>query len=149
MPGGVDDDRLEEELQAATIAFVSQQYEGAEFNIPSKIMNFMAYGLPVLAAVNPGGEVARIVERADAGWVVDSSDPDSFPRKLAEILRAPAQIAARGRAAYQYAQHHFTQAGFAERFDETLREVVNRAREGVHRNGRGRWSRSAVARDEP
>ena len=124
MPGVVDDGRLEEELQAATIAFVSQQHEGAEFNIPSKIMNFMTYGLPVLAAVNPGGEVARIVERAGAGWVVDSSDPDSFPRKLAEILRAPAEITARGRAAYQYAQRHFTQAGFAERFDNALSEVI-------------------------
>ena len=83
MPGVVDDERLEQELQGATIAFVSQQHEGTEFNIPSKIMNFMAYGLPVLAAVNPGGEVARIVERAGAGWVVDSSQPDVFPRKLA------------------------------------------------------------------
>jgi colanic acid biosynthesis glycosyl transferase WcaI len=130
MPGVVDDERLEEELQAATIAFVSQQYEGAEFNIPSKIMNFMAYGLPILAAVNPGGEVARIVERANAGWVVDSSDPDSFPRKLAEILQAPAEITARGRAAYQYAQHHFTQASFAERFDDSLGEVVEHHRTG-------------------
>jgi colanic acid biosynthesis glycosyl transferase WcaI len=128
MLGVVDDERLEEELQAATIAFVSQRHEGAEFNIPSKIMNFMAYGLPILAAVNPSGEVARIVEGADAGWVVDSSDPDSFPRKLAEILRAPAEITARGRAAYQYAQRHFTQTGFAERFDETLTEVVERHR---------------------
>jgi colanic acid biosynthesis glycosyl transferase WcaI len=128
MPGVVDDDRLEEELQTATIAFVSQQHEGAEFNIPSKIMNFMAYGLPVLAAVNPGGEVARIVERADAGWVVDSSDPDSFPRKLAEILRTPAEITARGRAAHQYAERHFTQAGFAERFEDTLSEVVEHHR---------------------
>jgi colanic acid biosynthesis glycosyl transferase WcaI len=123
MLGVVDDERLEQELQSATIAFVSQQHEGAEFNIPSKIMNFMAYGLPVLAAVNPSGEVARIVEQADAGWVVDSSDPDSFPRKLAEILRAPAEITARGRAAYQYAQRHFTQAGFAERFDDSLAVV--------------------------
>lgn len=128
MPGVVDDERLEEELQTATIAFVSQQYEGAEFNIPSKIMNFMAYGLPVLAAVNPSGEVARIVDRAGAGWVVDSSDPDSFPSKLAEILRAPAEITARGRAAYEYAQRHFTQAGFAERFDDSLTEVVDRHR---------------------
>lgn len=128
MPGVVDDERLEKELQGATIAFVSQQYEGAEFNIPSKIMNFMAYGLPVLAAVNPGGEVAKIVEEADAGWVVDSSDPDSFPRKLAEILRSPAEIAARGHAAYQYAQRHFTQAGFAERFDDSLSEVVEARR---------------------
>jgi colanic acid biosynthesis glycosyl transferase WcaI len=128
MPGVVEDERLEEELQGATIAFVSQQHEGAEFNIPSKIMNFMAYGLPVLAAVNPGGEVARIVERAGAGWVVDSSDPDAFPRKLAELLREPGEIAARGRAAYQYAERHFTQAGFAERFDDALRDVVQRHR---------------------
>ena len=129
MPGVVDDDRLERELQAATIAFVSQQYEGAEFNIPSKIMNFLAYGLPVLAAVNPSGEVARIVERAGAGWVVDSSDPDAFPRKLAEILGAPDEIQARAASARQYAQRHFTQPGFAERFDETLTEVVERHRQ--------------------
>jgi colanic acid biosynthesis glycosyl transferase WcaI len=128
MPGVVNDERLEEELKTATVAFVSQQHEGAEFNIPSKIMNFMAYGLPILAAVNPCGEVARIVQDADAGWVLDSSDPDSFPRKLAEILRAPTEIAARGRAAYQYAQRHFTQAGFAERFDDSLTEVVDRHR---------------------
>jgi colanic acid biosynthesis glycosyl transferase WcaI len=126
MPGVIDDDRLEAELQSATIAFVSQQHDGAEFNIPSKIMNFMAYGLPVLAAVNPSGEVARIVEQAEAGWVADSSDPDSFPRKLAEILGSPAEITARGRAAYQYAQRHFTQAAFAERFDDSLTQVVDR-----------------------
>ncbi|MGC2372261.1 MAG: glycosyltransferase family 4 protein [Solirubrobacteraceae bacterium] len=124
MPGVVDDERLEQELHSATIAFVSQQHEGAEFNIPSKIMNFMAYGLPILAAVNPGGEVARIVEQSGAGWVVDSSDPDSFPRKLGEVLQAPAEVAARGRASYEYAQRHFTQAGFAERFDESLNEVI-------------------------
>ena len=126
MPGVVNDDRLEMELQSATIAFVSQQHEGAEFNIPSKIMNFMTYGLPILAAVNPSGEVARIVEQADAGWVVDSSDPDSFPRKLAEILRTPAEITTRGQTAYRYAQHHFTPQGFTKRFEESLFEVVER-----------------------
>jgi colanic acid biosynthesis glycosyl transferase WcaI len=128
MLGVVDDDRLEQELQAATIAFVSQKYEGAEFNIPSKIMNFMAYGLPILAAANPSGEVARIIQRAGAGWVVDSSDPDSFPCKLAEILRAPAEIVDRGQNAYEYAQRHFTQAGFAESFDNSLSEVLGRHR---------------------
>ncbi len=128
MPGVVDDQRLEHELQTATIAFVSQHHEGAEFNIPSKIMNFMAYGLPILAAVNPDGEVARIVLRAGAGWVVDSSKPDTFPQKLAEILRSPDEIESRGRAAYEYAQRNFTQSGFAKLFDESLSEVVARAR---------------------
>jgi colanic acid biosynthesis glycosyl transferase WcaI len=136
MLGVVDDERLEQELQTATIAFVSQHHQGAEFNIPSKIMNFMAYGLPILAAVNSGGEVARIVERAGAGWVVDSSQPDAFPRKLAEILKSPQDIHVRGRAAYDYAQAHFTQAGFAERFDEALGEVVDGARSSGNRRRR-------------
>jgi colanic acid biosynthesis glycosyl transferase WcaI len=85
MPGMVDDERLESELCVADVAFVSQRYEGSEFNIPSKLMNFMAYGLPVLAAVNPRGEVARIVRDSGAGWVVDSSDPDAFPREVARL----------------------------------------------------------------
>lgn len=125
MPGVVDDERLEKELQEATITLVSQRHDGAEFNIPSKIMNFMTYGLPILAAVNPNGEVARIVERSGAGWVVDSSEPETFPRKLVEILSSPQDIQARGRAAYEYAKTHFTQANFAERFDGVLGEVVD------------------------
>jgi colanic acid biosynthesis glycosyl transferase WcaI len=125
MLGVVDDERLDQELHTATIALVSQSHQGAEFNIPSKIMNFMAYGLPILAAVNPDSEVARIVERAGAGWIVDSSQPDAFPRKLAEILKSPQDIEVRGRAAHDYAQTHFAQSGFAERFDEALGEVVD------------------------
>ncbi|HEX8123192.1 MAG TPA: glycosyltransferase family 4 protein [Solirubrobacteraceae bacterium] len=130
MLGVVDDDELERQLQESSIAFVSQSYEGAEFNIPSKIMNFMAYGLPVLAAVNPAGEVAKIVEEAGAGWVVDSSRPETFPQKLADLLRDPDEVERRGRASYEYAQRHFTQGGFAERFEESLERVVADASAG-------------------
>jgi colanic acid biosynthesis glycosyl transferase WcaI len=126
MLGVVDDARLEAELQSATVALVSQRHGGAEFNIPSKMMNFMAYGLPILAAVDPASEVAQIVGRSGAGWVTDSSDLDAFPRKLAEILRMPEEIEARGRAAREYAQLHFSQQGFAKRFDDVLTDVVSR-----------------------
>jgi colanic acid biosynthesis glycosyl transferase WcaI len=134
MLGLVDDHRLEAELQAATLAFVSQQYEGAEFNIPSKIMNFMAYGLPILAAVNPASEVARIVERAGAGWVVNSGEPERFPDRLAAILRDPQDIQGRAAAARACAEEHFTQDGFARRFDASLREVVAQAAMGRRAN---------------
>jgi colanic acid biosynthesis glycosyl transferase WcaI len=125
MLGVVDDDRLEQELQQASIGFVSQLYEGSEFNIPSKLMNFMAYGLPILAAVNPDGEVARIVHEAEAGWVVSSADPPAFPQRLAAILADPGEIERRGNAAVRYAERHFTQAGFAERFEGTLSGVLS------------------------
>jgi colanic acid biosynthesis glycosyl transferase WcaI len=128
MLGVVDDASLEEQLQQASVALVTQHHEGAEFNIPSKLMNFMAYGLPVLAAVNPAGEVARIIGESGAGWVVDSSRPEAFPTAVKEILAAPHEIARRREAARRYAQDHFSPEGFTARFDEMLREVVARSR---------------------
>ena len=127
MLGIVDDERLESELQRADIAFVSQQHEGVEWNIPSKLMNFMAYGLPVLAAVNPVGEVARIVHEAGAGWVVDSSQPQSFPDKISSLIQRRDELAERGRRAAAYAQEHFSRDGFAERFARLLHETIRRA----------------------
>jgi colanic acid biosynthesis glycosyl transferase WcaI len=127
MLGMVDDSSLDEELGNADVAFVSQRYEGSEFNIPSKLMNFMAYELPILAAVNPAGEVAKIVEESGAGWVVDSSDADAFPRELARLAQAKGEIADRAAKARAYADMHFTQAGFAERFERTLRSLAGAA----------------------
>jgi putative colanic acid biosynthesis glycosyltransferase WcaI len=128
MLGMVDDQRLEQELRAADIAFVSQRYEGSEFNIPSKLMNFMAYGLPILAAVNPAGEVARIVRESGAGWVVDSSEADAFPRAVTRLAAANGELHERAALARAYAEQHFTQAGFAARFEKTLLSVARSAR---------------------
>ena len=100
MLGLVSDERLEAELRGATLALVSQQHEGTEFNLPSKLMNFMAYGLPVIAAVNPGGEVARIVRESGGGWVADSSGPGPVPtdRRLRGRRCGSAQAQGRGGA---------------------------------------------------
>jgi colanic acid biosynthesis glycosyl transferase WcaI len=133
MLGLVEDDRLEAELEAADIAFVSQRHEGSEFNIPSKLMNFMAYGLPILAAVNPSGEVARIVTESGAGWVVDSSEADAFPREVARLTGADEEVRQRAAAARRYAENHFTQAGFAERFERVLLSLGDRGSRGRDR----------------
>ncbi|UTI62618.1 glycosyltransferase family 4 protein [Paraconexibacter antarcticus] len=123
MLGVVSSDRLEQELQQADIGLVTQHHEGGEFNIPSKLMNFMAYGLPVLAAVNPAGEVARIVEASGAGWVVDSSDPGALPRAVARIAADPEDQRLRSQRALAWAHEHYTAEGFARRFDAVIGEV--------------------------
>jgi colanic acid biosynthesis glycosyl transferase WcaI len=123
MLGLVDDDRLEAELRTATIALVSQSYDGTEFNLPSKLMNFMAYGLPIVAAVNPGGEVARLVEEAGAGWVADSSDPVSLPRVVADAHANPAELGRRGLASRRFAERRFSLRAFGDSFDSVLRSL--------------------------
>jgi colanic acid biosynthesis glycosyl transferase WcaI len=122
--GLVDDARLEHELSRATLALVSQSYEGAEFNLPSKLMNFMAYGLPIVAAVNPAGETARLVTRSGAGWVADSSDPDLFPHTVLAALADPDELHRRVGAARSYAEENFSRQAFAGSFDRLLRRVI-------------------------
>lgn len=119
------DERLEAELRRASAALVSQRHDGDEFNIPSRLMNFMAHGLPLLAAVDPRGEVARIVGES-AGWMVASARPEAFPEKVEALVENRDYIQHRGRAAAEYAEQHFSQGGFAERFEGAIGKVLVR-----------------------
>ena len=123
--GLLSDDELEIELRRADLALVSQRHGGVEFNMPSKLMTFMAYGLPIVAAVDPGGEVSSIVRQSGAGWVVDSARPIEFPRLLRELFRVAGPIARPRRAAQDYASQHFEPRGFASRFEHLLESVSN------------------------
>jgi colanic acid biosynthesis glycosyl transferase WcaI len=122
--GVLDSDALERELRRAAVAVVSQGYGGVEFNVPSKLMNFMGYGIPVVASVRPGSEVARIIERSGGGWVTDSTDPDRGAVQLAAVLRDPQGRADRGRRALEYARANFSPERAAECFEATLSDVV-------------------------
>jgi colanic acid biosynthesis glycosyl transferase WcaI len=128
--GLVSDERLEEELSSATLALVSQSYTGAEFNLPSKIMNFMAYGLPIVAAVHPEGETARLIEKAEGGWVADSSDPDLFPRTVVAALDDRDDLRRKAKAARSYAEENFSTEAFAGSFDRLLRRVASNGSRG-------------------
>jgi hypothetical protein len=86
-------------------------------------MNFMMYGLPVVAYVDPRSEVAHIVEESGGGWVLDNSRPEDFARSLREITSSNGDVARRGEAALAYATARFSLDSFARSFDEVLRAV--------------------------
>jgi colanic acid biosynthesis glycosyl transferase WcaI len=122
--GVVDRPELEGFLRRASVAIVSQQYEGQDFNVPSKLMNFMAFGLPTVAAVRPDSEVARIVNESGAGWVTSGSDPVLLGRQITHALTDAEDRAARSANAFAYARANFTPAAIAEQFESVLAEVV-------------------------
>jgi colanic acid biosynthesis glycosyl transferase WcaI len=115
---------LERELRRAAVAVVSQRYDGIDFNVPSKLMNFMAYGIPTVASVGPDSEVARIIAASGGGWVTDSADTGQLASRLAEVLRDRRAREERGRAALAFAQRHFSPGHAAERFEGALLETV-------------------------
>lgn len=123
--GVLDGDRLEAELQRAAVAVVSQGYAGVDFNVPSKLMNFMGYGIPTVACVRPDSEVARIIDASGGGWVTDSADPARFAQVLDSALADHDELARRGAAALAFARTNFSPSRVGERFEAVLSEVLD------------------------
>ncbi|MGH2992451.1 MAG: glycosyltransferase family 4 protein [Solirubrobacterales bacterium] len=124
MLGLISEEELDRELRLATLALVSQEHEGTEFNLPSKLMNYMAYGLPIIAAVNAQSEVARLVSDSGCGWIADSSNPEIFPRTVVKAMGESEELRRRGQAGRGFASKHFGRDAFAARFDSLLLDAV-------------------------
>lgn len=120
LKGVLSESRLGEEMAAASVGMVTQRSGIAEFNLPSKLMNYLARGLPVAAFVSPDSETASIVDRAGAGIVVDNTNPGRLGAELATLLESPAALAAYARSGHAFATRELTATRLAERFDDLL-----------------------------
>ena len=108
MLGVLGPDDLKAEIARSHLGAVTQAYSGGEFNVPSKLMNYLAVGLPVVASVRPESEAARIVEQSGAGWVSDSSDPQGFVDSIVEAVSAEDELARRSRAGVDFARDNLS-----------------------------------------
>ncbi len=122
--GLLGSDALERKLRQAAVAVVTQGYEGIDFNVPSKLMNFMAYGIPTVASVRADSEVARIIDESGGGWVTDSADTGRLTTKLAEVLGDRTALTQRGEAALTFARQHFSPDHSAARFESALVDLL-------------------------
>ena len=118
---------IDDELDRAAVGLVPQRPDIVEFNLPSKLMNFMARGVPVLASVRPDSETARLVQRSGGGWLADASDPDAFPETVLRIAGDPEDRAARGRKACSFAAENFSAEVVADQFERILEQTVARS----------------------
>ena len=121
MLGVVDDARLKRELGLATAGLVSQRRDLVEFNVPSKLMNYMMCGLPVIGFAREESEVAQIVNAAKAGWIV--SDRDGLQTAMRALRDAQVQRQV-GDAAAEFARARFSVERCAADFETAIRRAV-------------------------
>jgi colanic acid biosynthesis glycosyl transferase WcaI len=133
MPGVLYGDELTPALRTASLGLISQRADIAEFNLPSKLMNYMAYGIPVLASVNPSSETARLVRESGGGWVTDASRPAAFADAAARLLTDRGALREAGRAGYAYASTHFLPDAVAAQFERVLLGVTGTPRSEAQR----------------
>jgi putative colanic acid biosynthesis glycosyltransferase WcaI len=121
---GIIPETIENELARATVGLVGQRPDTGEFNMPSRLMNFMAHAVPVIAVVGETSEVARIVRESGGGWVLDAHRYEDLPAVLAGVLDGREEVIRRGAAAREYAERHFTLAATTALFEQVLIEAV-------------------------
>ncbi|HKE72754.1 MAG TPA: glycosyltransferase family 4 protein [Acidimicrobiales bacterium] len=119
-------ERLPEVLAAGDIHVVPLRRGLAASSVPSKTFSILAAGRPVVASVDEGTEVARVVEAAGAGVAVPPDDPDAFTAAVAALLDDPAGCREMGASGRAFVERWASPAAVAERYDELFAELISR-----------------------
>lgn len=119
--GGAD---LKAEIDRSHLGAVTQAYSGGEFNVPSKLMNYLAVGLPVVASVRPESEAARIVNESGGGWVSDSADPTGFVESIVEAMASPEELTRRSQSGVEFAKNNLSVEVLAAKFEVAMADVT-------------------------
>jgi glycosyltransferase involved in cell wall biosynthesis len=118
-------DQLPDMLASADVLLVVLESNASRYSVPSKVLNYLCAGRPVLALLPPDNAVARMVEAAEAGLVVAPGDADAAAAALSSLLTSPVTRAAMGTAARRYAERTFDVTRVGERFDSLLSDINN------------------------
>lgn len=95
--------------------------------LPTKLLEYMAAGLPVVASAV--GEVSDLLERARAGLPCPPEDSSALAQALRELARDPARAHASGRAGQTYARNHHSRQAFVEHLERIMTEAIGEDRE--------------------
>jgi len=111
-------------LAAADILLVSERASAVDMSLPSKLTSYFSAGVPVLAAVPPGGGTAREVERSGGGILVAPEDPQQLLAALESLSADPATKARLGAAGAMHARKHLGGEVSLRRLGEILEHAM-------------------------
>ena len=125
-------ERLPEVLAAADVHLVPLKRDLARSSVPSKTYSILASGRPLIASVDVGTEVARVVEESGAGVAVPPDDPETFTKAVQRFLENPAERDAMGESGRRWIEGWASPAKVAEAYEELFDDLIAR-NHGPHR----------------
>jgi colanic acid biosynthesis glycosyl transferase WcaI len=116
-------DRLGDVLASADIHVVPLRAGLAAVSVPSKTYSILAAGRPIVAAIDAGTEVPRILAESGGGVAVAPGDVSAFVEAIRALLRDSAGMARMGRAARAWVEGHASPAAVAAVYEELFVEL--------------------------
>lgn len=113
----VSEERLVELLATGDIHVVPLRRGLASVSMPSKTYAILAAGRPIVAAIDPGTEVPRILAASGAGVAVEPDDATQFTRAIADLVADGSRRAAMGEAGRRWVELAASPAAIGEAYE--------------------------------
>ena len=113
-------DRLPEVLASADLHVVPLRAGLGNVSVPSKTYSILAAGRPVLASIDSGTEVPRMIHTSGAGRVVPPDDSSAFVTALREMLADRTTLAAQGAAGRRFVEGALSPRAVAAAYVELI-----------------------------
>jgi len=116
-------ERLSEILATADIHLVPLRTGLGDMSVPSKIYSVFAAGRPVIASVDPGTEIERIVVESEGGISVTPDDFDSFIFELEGLIENSELRAEMGIKARLWLEKWYSSHTIADLYLDLIRQL--------------------------
>jgi len=116
--------RLSELLATGDIHVVPLRAGLGRVSVPSKTYSIMAAGRPVVAAIDAGTAVPRIMEASGGGVVTPPDDGEAFSAALRSLLDDPVRCARMGGLGRQWVEREASPVAVAASYDRLLRSLA-------------------------
>ncbi|MEZ5219595.1 MAG: glycosyltransferase [Ilumatobacteraceae bacterium] len=116
-------ERLPEVLATGDVHVVALKAGLGRVSVPSKTYSILAAGRPVVASIDPGTEVPRILDAAEAGTAVAPDDPDAFCAALRELLADDDRRRAAGESGRRWVEEWVSPAAVAELYEQLFERL--------------------------
>jgi colanic acid biosynthesis glycosyl transferase WcaI len=117
-------ERLSEVLAIADVHVVALRAGLGNVSVPSKTYSILAAGRPILAAIDAGTEVPRMLAASRAGIVVPPDDPAAFAEGLRTLLADRPGLAARGASGRAWVEGVASPASVAKSYEQLIGQLV-------------------------
>ena len=119
-------ERLPEVLATGDIHLVPLRGGLGRVSVPSKTYSILAAGRPVLAMIDPGTEVPRLLAESGGGVSVPPDDAESFQQALEQLAADPEHGTAMGAAGRRWVEQAVSPAAVAQAYVDLINEVNRR-----------------------
>ena len=115
---------LPEVLAAANVSLLTLRKGLGADSVPSKLYSILASARPLIAAVDQGTDIAKLVSEAGCGLRVPPEDPEALRDAVLELFRDTGKCRWMGENGRDYVVVCGSKQWAAERFDELLRPAA-------------------------